>query len=273
MHELPILDFQQLIQALPKRDKNAHKGDYGHVLVIGGDYGYPGAPVLSAMGALRAGAGLVTLASHQAHINGLNAAHPEIMCHAIDDLQNLRKLLQAASVVVLGPGLGRTDWSQQVYDVAINTAHPLILDGDGLFFLAQKPSKNRNRIITPHPMEAARLLQQTQPIAQDMRERAVQQLIAQYDSTVVLKGAGTLVGSALNHMAICNLGNPGMASGGMGDLLSGVIAGLVAQGLGLDFAARLGVCVHGLAGDMAAKTGQRGIIASDLLMPIKQLLQ
>lgn len=266
------LDFATLIKALPKRPANAHKGDYGHVLVIGGDYGYPGAPVLAALGALRVGAGLVTLASHADHLLGLNAAHPEIMCTAIDSPAALNTLLAKATTVVLGPGIGRTSWSENIYTTVANTTLPLVLDADGLFFLAQKPTQNLKRIITPHPGEAARLLHQPQSIQEGLRINALQDLITQYGSTVVLKGAGTLVGSPGTTIGICTAGNPGMASGGMGDLLSGVIGGLIAQGLDLDSAARLGVCAHAKAGDMAAQQGQRGIIATDLLQPLKQLM-
>jgi len=267
------LDYATLIAALPKRNPLAHKGNYGHVLVIGGDYGYPGAPVLAALGALRVGAGLVTIASHAKHLVGLNATHPEIMCCAIDEIAALTAILNKVSTVVLGPGMGRTAWSQQAYVVAAQTTLPLVLDADGLFFLAQQPTQNARRVLTPHPGEAAHLLQQTQAIVEEQRYAALTQLIVKYNCTVVLKGAGTLVGSPQHALGICTAGNPGMASGGMGDLLSGMIGGLITQGLELDLAAKLGVCVHAKAGDMAAQHGQRGIIATDLLGPIQELMK
>lgn len=267
------LNFKSLIRKLPKRPATTHKGNYGHVLVIGGDYGYPGAPVLAALGALRVGAGLVTLASHAQHLLGLNATNPEIMCFAIDQTTQLTTILPKATTIILGPGLGRTAWAQEIYQLVAKCSLPLVLDADGLFFLAQSPSKNIKRVITPHPGEAARLLNQTHPIANDERSTALHDLIAKYGCTVVLKGSGTLIGSPQQAVGICTAGNPGMASGGMGDLLSGVIAGLIAQGLDLDTAAKLGVMVHAKAGDMAAADGQRGIIASDLLLPIKHLIK
>lgn len=272
MNMINPLDFKTLLAMLPTRAPNVHKGNFGHVLIIGGDFGFPGAPVLAALGALRVGAGLVTLASHQATITGINAYHPEIMCHAIDEPNALDSILTKATVIVLGPGLGRTAWSQDIYNRVITTQLPLVLDADGLFFLSQQPCKNLHRVLTPHPGEAAAMLNQTQlaPIAQ--RTKVLSELITKYNSTVVLKGAGTLVASPHSATEICTAGNPGMASGGMGDLLAGIIAGLIAQGMSPDLAARLGVCVHAMAGDSAAQFGQRGIIATDLLLPIQQLM-
>lgn len=266
------LEYKNLMAALPTRDINSHKGNYGHVVVIGGDYGYPGAPVLAALGALRVGAGLVTVASHKEHLVGLNAVYPEIMCHAIYKLNKLSQLLTKATVIILGPGLGRTSWSKKIYQLVTSFEAPIVLDADGLFFLAQNPTNNLQRVITPHPGEAANLLQQKSiAIENHARESIIKQLIHKYESTVVLKGAKTLVGSKMQPIGTCIAGNPGMASGGMGDLLSGVIGGLIAQNLDLDTAAKLGVCIHAMAGDIAAKDGQRGIIATDLLLPIQQL--
>ncbi len=272
MEPLAKLDLKTLLAAFPKRAVDAHKGNFGHVLIIGGGYGYPGAPVLAALGALRVGAGLVTLASHKDHLLGLNAMHPEIMCHAIDEPLSLTTALTRATVVVLGPGLGRDAWAQQVYEIAASTHLPLVLDADGLFFLAQRPTSNPNRVLTPHPGEAARLLDSKLPILDIPRIDAINKIIEKYSSTVVLKGADSLVGSKDGEIACCDAGNPGMASGGMGDLLSGVIGGLLAQKLSLDLAAKLGVCVHAMAGDIAAQNGQRGIVATDLLLPIQQLI-
>lgn len=270
---MPVtLEYDSLITALPTRAPNSHKGNYGHVVIVGGDYGYPGAPVLAGLGALRVGAGLVTIASHKEHLIGLNATHPELMCHAIDKIKLLSELLNKATVIVLGPGLGRTNWSEKIFKTVIKTNVPIVLDADGLFFLAQNPTKNLQRVITPHAREAANLLQaKTIALSDDEREISIKKLIDKYASTVILKGAKTLVASKSHPIGVCKQGNPGMASGGMGDLLSGMIGGLIAQDLALDTAAKLAVCIHAMAGDIAAKNGQRGIIATDLLMPIKQL--
>lgn len=273
MQDVEHLNLQALLAKLPPRKSNAHKGDFGYVLIVGGDLGYPGAPVLSALGALRIGAGLVAIASHKDHMLALNSTHPEIICHAIDDPKDLNDPINKATVIVLGPGLGRSKWSSEVYDFVCTSDKPLVVDADGLHYLAMKPTKNNNRVLTPHPGEAAALLHQTDAIAETKRIKALHALIELYASTIVLKGFGSLVASPKYQIGICSAGNPGMASGGMGDLLSGVIAGLIAQKLDLDSAAKLGVCIHAAAGDIAASSGQRGIIATDLLEPIKNLIQ
>lgn len=271
MEHVQQLNLSELLKHLPKRTSDAHKGNFGHVLVVGGDFGYPGAPVLAALGALRVGAGLVTLASHKETLSGLNANHPEIMCQTIDDPNALHPLLTKATVIVLGPGLGRTAWSETIYKIVTASALPIVVDADALYFLARSPNKNAQRVLTPHPGEAATLLANTSPPHDEQRLKALHALIDKYAGTIVLKGAGSLVGSVNTAFGICNSGNPGMASGGMGDLLSGVIGGLMAQKLDLDLAAKLGVCIHACAGDRAAADGERGILASDLLPFIKQL--
>ena len=159
MTKLQNLNLAKLLRALKPRLPEEHKGNFGHVLVIGGDYGYPGAPILAALGALHIGAGLVTVASHSDHILGLNAYHPEIMATAIDNPKSLVNLLAKASVIVLGPGLGRSTWSEEVYNIAINTTIPLILDADGLFFLPHKPVIRNNLVLSSHSGEAVLLSQ------------------------------------------------------------------------------------------------------------------
>ena len=273
MNELQSLNLDELLIKLPARKRDAHKGNFGHVLVIGGDYGYPGAPVLAALGALRVGAGLVTVASHKDHILGLNAIHPEIMATAIDSPTSLNTLLSKATVVVLGPGLGRSNWSEEIFQAAINCTQPLVLDADSLWFLAKNLKPRTNWVITPHPGEAATLLQQTSAIIPEQRIPAIKKLIEVTKATVVLKGAGTLIGSSDTEINICLAGNPGMASGGMGDLLSGIIAGMLAQNLDCDNAAKLAVAIHAKAGDQAAADGQRGMLATDLLPIIRKLME
>lgn len=273
MQKLNQIDYTELKRQLVPRTIDAHKGDFGHVLVVGGDVGYAGAPVISALGALKVGAGLVTIASQSSNLIGINASHPEIMTCAIDEPTALKAILAKASVVILGPGLGRTSWSRDTFLAASQTNLPLVLDADGLYWLAQTKQQRNNWILTPHPGEAATLLNHTKPLTDVERFSAIQKLIATHYATVVLKGAGSLVGSPNAEIQVCNAGNPGMASGGMGDLLSGIIGGLVAQHMALDSAAKLGVIVHAMAGDIVAKTyGQRGIIATDLLPAIQKLI-
>ncbi len=254
---------------LKPRPRDAHKGECGHVLVIGGDNGFSGAPRLAGEAALRAGAGLVSVASRSEYIS---LARPEIMSHAVETAADLKPLFATATVIILGPGLRQAEWGKALFTAAIKAAQPLIVDADGLNLLAENPQKNSNWILTPHPGEAGRLLKKTTEEIQKDRVAAVKELQQKYGGVVVLKGAGSLVAVSETDIAICADGNPGMASGGMGDALSGLIGGLVAQSMPLDTATKLGVLVHAMAGDLAAQQGERGMIASDLLPHFRTLL-
>ena len=241
---------------LPRRDRCAHKGNYGHVLIVGGDCGYSGAARLAGEAALRVGAGLVSVATRIEHAGLMNLSRPELMCHGVETAGQLAVLLEKASVVVIGPGLGQSDWAKELFVATIKAQKPLIIDADGLNLLAHSPVTNSDWILTPHPGEASRLLSCSTAEIQRDRFAAVSAIQAKYGSIVVLKGAGTLIASEA-EIAVSTTGNPGMASGGMGDVLAGVIAGLLAQGLPLKNAAQQGVYLHGLAADLAAeKTGK-----------------
>lgn len=258
--------------ALPRRARNTHKGESGHVLVIGGEQGMGGAARMAAEAAARVGAGLVSVATRTLHASSLNASRPELMVHAVEKPDDLLPLLDRATVVAVGPGLGRGEWGQRLWDEVVTCAKPLVVDADGLNLLAGKPQRQERWILTPHPGEAARLLGcETREIQGD-RFAAVRRLQQRYGGVVVLKGAGTLVCSGAEAVGVCTDGNPGMASGGMGDVLTGVIAGLWAQGLGAGQAARVGVHVHGRAGDLAAGEGERGLLAGDLLSRLRSLV-
>jgi NAD(P)H-hydrate epimerase len=182
-------------------------------------------------------------------------------------------LLARATVVVIGPGLGTDRWAMGLLDAALNCPLPLVVDADALNLLASEPLPRGNWILTPHPGEAARLLGQTSAAIQADRFGAIRALQQRYGGTCVLKGAGSLVlpGTAAVP-AVCMEGNPGMASGGMGDVLSGVIGGLAAQGLPLPEAACLGVVLHARAADRAAAEGERGMLATDLLPHLRALV-
>lgn len=268
MRKIALEDVQPY---LPARPLDAHKGMFGHVLVIGGDYGMPGATRLAAEGALRIGAGLVTVVTRRLHVPIVMSGRPELLCYGIDDdFDQLTPVLTKASVIVLGCGLGQSAWSKYLYDQVMASDRPVVLDADALNFLAQdnlntKPSKSW--ILTPHPGEAARLLNQTIKTIQSDRLAAVQALQKRYGGVVVLKGSGTLVSSAVDKPpCYCMAGNPAMASAGMGDLLSGIIAGLLGQGLTPWQAAQTGVVLHATAADqVVAQKGARGLVASDLL--------
>lgn len=271
-----LLQAQMLHEYLPPRAHNTHKGSHGHVLIVGGSVGFSGAVVLAATAALRSGAGLVSVATDPVHAALLDSAYPEIMCHAVADELALEKLLAAADVVVMGPGLGRQAWSKLMFNAVFNCDQPLVLDADALNLMAsiypENSNKipNKNRIMTPHPGEAATLLSCGSAEIQYNRFDSVKKLAELFKATVVLKGSGTLVRAAstekqLTVTSVCEAGNPGMASAGTGDVLSGVIAAFVAQGLSPVKAARAGVLAHALAGDLAAQSAQRGLIASDIV--------
>jgi NAD(P)H-hydrate epimerase len=257
----------------PKRKRTAHKGDFGHLLVIGGDRGYPGAVRMAAEGAARCGAGLVSLATHPEHAAWSNLGRPELMSRGIADEGLPRELMGRVNSVVLGPGLGRSSWSEQIYQNAVATNLPLLVDADGLYWLGKRSQYRDNWILTPHPGEAARLLGWSVDRVQSDRFSALEALQQRFGGVVVLKGAGTLV-SVLGHkpVALCSDGNPGMASGGSGDVLSGVIGAFIAQGYPLGEAAELGVCLHAAAGDRAAQKGEIGMLAGDLINELRVLL-
>jgi NAD(P)H-hydrate epimerase len=266
------IDWQQQGRLLEPRPRTGHKGHFGHVLVIGGDRGYSGAVRLAAEAAARSGAGLVSIATHGEHAASLNLGRPELMCRGVMNGDQVAAMIERASVIALGPGLGQGDWGREMFDSVIDCGLPLVVDADGLNLLAERPLKRR-WILTPHPGEAARLLGGTVREIQLNRFEAVRGLQERYGGVVVLKGAGSLVydGSA-RPPAVCSGGNPGMATGGSGDLLTGMIAGLLAQGFDLTEAAELGVALHAEAGDQAAKLGERGMLAGDILAEIRGLV-
>jgi len=263
-----LLGEPDVHEALPRRRRAAHKGDHGHVLVIGGGPGMPGAARLAGEAALRAGAGLVTLAVHPENI-GVVAARPELMCVASRSASDLAAALSRATVVAVGPGLGQSSWSRELFEAALAGGKPLVVDADALNLLAAAPQRRERWVLTPHPGEAARLLGTSTHAVQSDRIAAVRQLQERYGGNVVLKGAGSIVHGGVGVPGICDRGNPGMAAGGMGDVLTGVIAGIEAQCTNLDLAARAGVFVHAQAGDLAARRGERGLLASDVLDQVR----
>ncbi len=276
--EIPFarrLDWARLSDRLGKRSKDSHKGDYGHVLLVGGAPGFSGAVRLAGEGALRTGAGLVSIATHPHHAAWLNLNRPELMVHGLEDPRDLSNLLSRATAVAIGPGLGTEAWGQALLEAVLNTDLPLVVDADGLNLLAKRAPVRRERwILTPHPGEAARLLACEASEVQADRFSAARRLQEIFGAVVVLKGSGTLVaGPSHRPPGVCSQGNPGMASGGMGDVLTGMLSALLVQGLGAEEAASVGACLHSAAGDRAAaQGGERGLLASDLLEEIRPLL-
>ena len=254
---------------LPPRPREAHKNSFGHVVVVGGGLGMPGAVILAGTAALRAGAGLVSVATRDAHAETVVGARPELMSLGVDDPDRVAALLQRADVIALGPGLGQDTWAEALFERVLDAGKPMVLDADALNLLARSERRGGDWVLTPHPGEAARLLGIAPAEIQASRLEAITSLQARYGGTVVLKGAGTLTRSADALPWICTRGNPGMASPGMGDALTGIVAALRAQGLNAEAAAALGVEIHAHAGDRAARGGERGLLVSDLIEEIR----
>ncbi len=253
---------------LPPRPAQAHKGTAGTALLIGGDVSMGGAIVLAALGALHSGAGLTKVVTRSEHHGALLSANPALMPYADLDAELLNKV----NAVGIGPGLGPSVWARQLLQTILNQDHPKVLDADALNRLAQTPTRREHWVLTPHPGEAARLLGWTTTQVQADRLRAVQQLQQRYGGVVVLKGAGTLVHDG-QHTWLCAHGNAGMATGGMGDVLTGLITSLLTQGLAPAQAALTGVCLHAKAADLAAaQYGLRGLNPTQLLPFVQHLM-
>jgi len=232
-----------------------------------------GAARMAGEAAARTGSGLTTVATRPEHITAVSGMRPELMCYGITKSKQIRELLKRATVLVIGPGLGRSSWSKDLWQAVLKTDLPKVIDADGLNLLVENPTKNNNWILTPHPGEAARLLNCTSSEIQNDRFTAVRAVQEKYGGVCILKGAGTLILDESGTISICTAGNPGMASGGMGDVLSGIIGGLIAQKLPLEEAAKMGVQLHSEAADLAAKQdGERGLLATDLLPYLRDLI-
>jgi len=260
----------EIAAALPRRPRAAHKGSFGRVLVIGSGPGMPGATRLAGEAALRVGAGLVTVLAAPESAPAVAGGRPELIVHALEDPRSLEEHLARADVVAVGPGLGRTSWAREVFERVLQTRKPLIVDADALNLIAEQGLGPRdNWVLTPHPGEAARLLNVDTAAIQADRLGSLEALVARYGGIVVLKGAGTLIGGRGQVAAICERGNPGMAAPGMGDVLTGAVAGILAQVGDPWSATRVGVLVHAMAGDAEARNGERGVLASEVAEEIR----
>lgn len=257
-------DATSLSRWLKPRKPTSHKGNHGRLLVVGGDTGTAGAIRMTAEAAMRAGSGLVRVLTHRDNIAPVLTARPEIMVDELTDA-SLQSGLKWADVIAIGPGLGQREWGQNALKAVAASEKPMLWDADALNLLAINAEKRQNRIITPHPGEAARLLGIKTSEVESDRLLAAQKLAARYGGVAVLKGAGTLIASEQGDMAFADVGNAGMASGGMGDVLSGIIASMMGQQLALFDAACAGCVAHGAAADaVAARRGTRGMLATDL---------
>ena len=231
-----------------------------------------GAARLAGEAALRSGAGRVSVATRPEHAALIAAACPELMCHAVASAQQLKPLIRSASVLLIGPGLGRSAWARSLLSAVLETSQPRVIDADALNGLACDAVRFDRQVLTPHPGEAARLLGQTVADVQADRFAAARAISQQYGGATVLKGAGTIIQPAAGTPRVCAAGNPGMATAGSGDVLAGVIAALIAQGMAVDAAAAAGVCVHACAGDIAARSGERGLLARDIIAALRAVL-
>ena len=269
------LTEKQMQNLFKPRARDAHKGDFGHLLVVGGGLGMGGAALMAAETAMRCGAGRVTLATRPEHVTAGLVRCPELMTRGITDPKELMPLLVGKTAIVIGPGLGTDDWGKNLLSAVLTSDIPLLLDADALNLISSNRemfSARSNCVITPHPGEAARLLEKAGSDIQGDRFSAVEALQQLCGGTAILKGAGTLIRCS-KTTGLCSEGNPGMAVAGMGDLLSGIIGALLAQGMSPEHAANLGVWLHARAGDDVVKDeGETGLAATDLIPVIRKVI-
>ncbi len=264
---------------LAPRSPDSHKGKFGHVLIVGGNVSMAGAVMLAAKAALRSGAGLVSVFTRTEHVMGVTSVCPEAMVTGCDKSSGMvipGALLERVSHIAIGPGLGQDAWANACLQQCLATGKPLVIDADGLNLLAStKCAVHSDCVLTPHPGEAARLLNtDTETVSQDRLSAVIslsQKLFNSEKMAIVLKGSGSLVSDG-SSVSICPWGNPAMATAGMGDVLTGVIVAFMAQGLSPLQAAECGVVVHGMAGDKAAEGVSRGVLASDVVACLPQFI-
>jgi len=284
-HSAILMEWNNIAVKLPCRSAISHKGDHGHLLIIGGNYGMAGACRIAGEAALRTGCGLVSIATRKENANAITSARPELMVHGVESADDLEPLLAKATAIAIGPGLGTDQWGTELLDKIIKLIkqqynsgeHQIscVFDADALNIMAQHNLiiQSQDIIYTPHFGEASRLLKRNseQPTTDTNRFEMISKLQEKYYGTFVLKGAGTLV-NVEDDIAICPYGNEGMASAGMGDCLTGIIGALLAQKLSITDAAQLGVCLHAKAGHLVALEGKNGMLVSDLFPKIRQIM-
>ena len=279
-----VVDYEDSISKVVYREQDAHKGHFGNVLIVGGDRGLGGAGLLSSRAAVYPGAGLTSLVTRPEHVSASLVSCPEVMVKGVDSGQDIEEHLVKPDVIAIGPGLGQSAWSEQMIQRVFWEAEKrdvsVIMDADALNLLTKlKLSSDlpKRLILTPHPGEAARLLNTSVAVIESNRFSAAAKIQKKFNATVVLKGSGTVIchkSGGTQKWGICDSGNPGMATGGMGDVLTGIIAGLLAQGLTLKEAAEAGVDLHAKAADQASlEFGEAGLTSSDVINELKYLLK
>ena len=265
------IETKKLLRKL-LRNSESHKGAFGHVLVVAGNIGFGGAALLSSKAAIKIGAGLVSLATRSEHLQAALSFAPEVMTKPVDSGQSLENYLDFPTVICLGPGLGRDYWSEQMIYKSLENSHknktPILIDADGLNLLPEFSKKlplPKKIVLTPHLGEAARLLNTSVEKVKKNKVSTAKRISNKYNSVVVLKSHETLICKE-DKIYICDKGNPGMATAGMGDVLSGMISGLIAQKLSLFEAACLGVDLHARAGDIySKKNNQQSLLPTDII--------
>lgn len=268
--KIPTITQKQVAAFLKPRPRDSHKGQFGTVIVIGGAAGMVGAPLLAARAALKMGAGSVHVGLLAENAPGVDLLQPELMLHGAQDAL---RLLQPGTVIAIGCGMGRDLNAQKILYESLKLNTPLVLDADALNILAQHDDlqqmvavRKAATVMTPHPGEAARLLGISTAEIQAARIKSAQQLAEKFQCRIVLKGADSVCVTRDGKMHLNKTGNPGMSSPGMGDVLTGMIAAFIAQGLDADKALLLAVHLHGAAGDALAQQGITiGMTASELM--------
>jgi len=282
---ISYLSKETILNKKISRKQSAYKNQQGHVLLIGGDKGMAGAIRLAGEACLRSGAGLVSIATHIDNVSSVLQGRYELMVHGVQDEAHLNVLIKKASVIVIGPGMGQSSWSEMLFDTAFCHQDKVkVIDADALNFLAKKELQLKNCILTPHAGEAARLLQCTNLEIESNRFTAANNIVKKYQATTVLKGPGSLICQD-ERININRSGSSSMASAGMGDVLSGIIGGLIAQkikNINVQSAEQnkqiifdmtcLAVFIHGKAAQYAEKDGINGLLASDLFPYIRHLV-
>lgn len=269
--ETPDVQLVLFAEPLPPKPRDGHKGRFGTVLVVAGNRGMMGAARMAAEAALRVGAGKVIVATHPEHAATLAIGRPELIVHGLAAATSLDALLAKADAIVLGPGLGCDDWAAQMAARVLATELPLVTDADGLGFLPPSAVMNSLRVMTPHPAEAARLLGCTVAEIEQDRLAAARALRERFGMLGVLKGAGSVI-FLPDQLRVCGRGSPALATAGSGDVLAGVIGGLLALGIVPAQALPRAVCWHALAGEvLAEQSGAWGAVATDLFEPIRAI--
>ena len=264
-----IIDRKYVFNHLQKRSLDSHKGDFGHIGIFGSGKGMHGASLLAGEAALRSGAGKVSIFMHSSHRELIDNPRSELILNFMDNIIQVESIINNLDVLVLGPGLGKDKWASDVFDFIVKYPQPKVIDADGLVFVKEKKLKQDNWVLTPHPGEAAALLNTSSKDIQKNRQLSLKNISNKFGGVIILKGHNTMIGYGENPSNICLKGNPGMATAGSGDVLAGIVSAMIGQGLSLFEASSVAVEIHANAGDLASMDGERGLVAGDIIDEIR----